>query len=139
LHIAKGSKYLNVAILNIYKDEEANAAIPKADANYSKEAKKEPAQFSLMMSHLEKCFADLSPQKDFEHILALEIFRVMEENRQKLTKGILKAFTIMYQDMFRVRNTPALQMVPLLLGLPLPWSCRSKRLVLPDIRYDLDW
>ena len=33
----------------------------------------------------------------------MELFRAMERNGQKLTKGILKTVTMIYQDMFRVR------------------------------------
>ena len=36
----------------------------------------------------------------------MEIFRAMEKSGQKLTKGILKAVTMVYQDMFRVRDRP---------------------------------
>jgi hypothetical protein len=59
-----------------------------------------------MMAHLEKCYADSSSQRDAEQILALEIFRAMEKNKQQLTKGILKAVTMVYQDMLRVRERP---------------------------------
>ena len=60
----------------------------------------------LMMVHLEKCYADSSSQRDLEQILALETFRAMEKNKQQLTKGILKAVTMVYQDMLRVRERP---------------------------------
>ena len=63
----------------------------------------ELARFCLMMSHLERCYAEQNQHKDQEQTLAMEIYRAMERNKQKLTKGILKTVTMIYQDMFRVR------------------------------------
>ena len=36
----------------------------------------------------------------------MEILRSMEDNRQKLIKGIFKAVTMVFQDNFRVRERP---------------------------------
>ena len=41
--------------------------------------------------------------KETDQTLALEIFRNCKRTKQKLNKGILKAITMVYQDMFRVR------------------------------------
>ena len=56
-----------------------------------------------MVSHLERCYAEKSNQGDIDATLALEIFRALKRTKQKLNKGILKAITMVYQDMFRVR------------------------------------
>ena len=89
-----------------YKEGAPLAALTEEGADQPIEGKKELAQVCLMMAHLEKCYADASSQRDPEQILALETFRALEKNKQKLTKGILKAVTMVYQDLFRVRDRP---------------------------------
>jgi hypothetical protein len=59
-----------------------------------------------MVSHLERCYAEKSNQGEIDTTLALEIFRALKRTKQKLNKGVLKAITIVYQDMFRVRPYP---------------------------------
>ena len=59
-----------------------------------------------MVSHLERCYAEKSNQGEIDTTLALEIFRALKRTKQKLNKGILKAITMVYQDMFRVRPYP---------------------------------
>ena len=58
------------------------------------------------MSHLERCYAEKSNIGEVDTTLALEIFRAFKRTKQKLNKGILKAITMVYQDMFRVRPYP---------------------------------
>ena len=59
-----------------------------------------------MVSHLERCYAEKSNQGEIDTTLALEIFRALKRTKQILNKGILKAITMVYQDMFRVRPYP---------------------------------
>ena len=65
-----------------YKEGAPLAALTEEGADQPVEGKKELAQVCLMMAHLEKCYADSSSQRDAEQILALEIFRAMEKNKQ---------------------------------------------------------
>ena len=64
--------------------------------------------FALMVSHLERCYAVGLQSKTMERSLAIETYRVLVRNNQKLTKGIFKSVTMVYQDMFRVRDHPEL-------------------------------
>ena len=59
-----------------------------------------------MSSILEKCYAEQSSFKETEKTLTLEIYLNAKRLKQRLTKGVLKTITMMYQDMFRVRNLP---------------------------------
>ena len=51
---------------------------------------------SLMMRHLERCYAEEAQDKELEEILALELFRALVYTEQKLTKGPFKARTMAY-------------------------------------------
>ena len=79
---------------SMYKDEEPAYSLIEAGAKEPVESKTELAKFCLMMSHLERCYAEQNQHRDPEQTLALEIYRAMERNRQKLTKGILKTVTM---------------------------------------------
>ena len=78
----------------------------EADSKTSVKEERELARVSLMVSHLERCYAEKSNIGEVDTTLALEIFRALNRNKQKLNKGILKAITMVYQDMFRVRPYP---------------------------------
>jgi hypothetical protein len=59
-----------------------------------------------MSSILEKCYAEQSSFKETEKTLALETYLNVKRLKQRLTKGVLKTITMVYQDMFRVRAVP---------------------------------
>lgn len=101
-----GSLYLNTTMASMYGDGEAAAALTESESDQPLEDEESLAKFSLMVSHLERCYAKPLQSKTMERSLAIEIYRVLVRNDQKLTKGIMKAVTMVYQDMFRVREHP---------------------------------
>ena len=83
------------------------AAISAPGAGTTVKLNMQRAKFCLMMSHLERCYAEEIKHKDQEDVLALEIYRTLADNKQILKAGCLKAVTMAYEDMFRVIEGPA--------------------------------
>jgi hypothetical protein len=98
-----GSTYHNTTMRSYYKDGESFKALHEPDSKTSVKEERELARVSLMVSHLERCYAEKSNQVEIDTTLALEIFRSLKRTKQRLNKGILKAIIMIYQDMFRVR------------------------------------
>ena len=103
-----GSLYLNTHMDSIYGEDEAKGALTESESDQPMEGERSLAMFALMVSHLERCYAVALQSKTMERSLAIETYRVLVRNGQKLTKGIFKAVTMVYQDMFRVRDHPEL-------------------------------
>ena len=61
-----GAIYLNATMTSMYKNEEAAMALVQAGAKEPVESKKELAKFCLMISHLERCYAEKNQHRDQE-------------------------------------------------------------------------
>ena len=91
---------------SIYKDGEPAMALNEEGSKKVVKGDRPLARVCLMMSILEKCYADKGSVREYEKTLALEMYRTAKRLNQKLTKGVLKAITMVYQDMLRVRALP---------------------------------
>ena len=101
-----GSNFHNATMGSMYKAGEPGAALNEAGSKKVVKGDRPLARVCLMMSILERCYADKGSVREYEKILALEMYRNVKRLGQKLTKGVLKTITMVYQDMFRVRRIP---------------------------------
>jgi len=88
-----------------YLDGDVGEALTERGSSKTITSRRPLARVSLMMSHMERCYAEEVVNKEKQEILALEIYRTLLTNNQQITEGILKAITMAYQDMFRVRDS----------------------------------
>ena len=101
-------------------DENAEQAVTERDSSKSVIAKKSfLAKVSLMMSHIERCYAEDVTNRLMEVVLALEIYRTLIFNYQALTEVIIKAITMTYQDIFRVRSGGQGRVIYCMFRIPL--------------------
>ena len=62
----KGAMYLNSTMMSMYRDDEPAMALIEADAKELVESKRKLAKVCLMMSHLERCYAEKKQHRDPE-------------------------------------------------------------------------
>jgi hypothetical protein len=62
----RGAMYLNATMTSMYRDDEPATSLIEAGAKEPVESKKELAKFCLMMSHLERCYAEKKQHRDPE-------------------------------------------------------------------------
>jgi len=103
-----GSTFHDATMSSMYKEGEPAAALKESGSKKAVKGDRPLAKVCLMMSILERCYADKSSVRDYEKTLALEMYRNVKRLEQKLTKGVLKVITMVYQDMFRVRRLPGI-------------------------------
>ena len=61
-----GAIYLNATMTPMYKDKDAAMALVQPGAKELVESKMELAKFCLMISHLERCYAEQNQHRDQE-------------------------------------------------------------------------
>ena len=89
-----------------YEVGDVEAALTARGSDKIMKKKRKLAVFSLMMSHIERCYAEAGQDKRMDETLAIEIYRTLNHHGQILTKGMRKAVTMVYQDLFRVKKGP---------------------------------
>jgi hypothetical protein len=62
------------------------------------------AIFSLINSHIERCYAENVTKIELEEVFAMEIYRTLILSNQALTEGIVKAIKMTFWNMFRIRS-----------------------------------
>ena len=77
-------------------DGDVEEALTGREANKTITSRRPLARVSLMMSHMESCYAEEVVNKEKQEILALEIYRTLLTNNQSITEGIYKAITMAY-------------------------------------------
>ena len=80
-----------------YLDGDVEEALTERGASKTIVSRRPLARVSLMMSHMERCYAEEAHSKEKEDILALDIYRTLLTNSQAITEGIYKAITMAYK------------------------------------------
>ena len=79
---SKGHSYLNTTMGSYYLDGDIEEALTGREANKTITSRRPLARVSLMMSHMERCYAEEVVNKEKQDILALEIYRTLLTNNQ---------------------------------------------------------
>jgi hypothetical protein len=85
---------------SFYEDGDAEGALTQRGASKTVITKKALARVSLMMSHIERCYAEEATHKEYDEVLALGIYRTLALTTRHLRRHH-QSHKMVYQDMFR--------------------------------------